>query len=252
MKIQYASDLHLEFIDNRHELDYCKLEPKAEILLLSGDILPFKMMNHLSRFIDYASKNFNVVYWIPGNHEYYGFDISKAPSPIFKEIRSNVFLVNNQVITIEDVNIICSTMWTHISPENELVIPSRLNDFHKITNNGKRLTVADYNKMHETDLAFIKDSIEKNKGKKTIIMTHHVPTFLNYPEHYRADALNQAFAAELHDFIESSGVNYWIYGHHHSNTPEFKIGNTTMLTNQMGYVRANENETFRLDAVLEI
>ena len=75
---------------------------------------------------------------------------------------------------------------------------------------------------------------------------------LNYPEQYKGDALNKAFAVELHDFIESSGVNYWIYGHHHNNVPDFKIGNTTMLTNQMGYVRANEHETFRTDAIFEI
>lgn len=252
MKIQYASDLHLEFTDNRYELEDTKLEPKAEILLLAGDIMPLNMLNHLTSFIDYISESFKTVYWIPGNHEYYGFDVDKFDIPLFKEVRSNVFLINNHVIEIEDVNIICSTMWTHISPANELVIPGRLNDFHKITNNGKRLTVADYNKMHETDLNFIKVAIEQNKGKKNVIMTHHVPSFINYPEHYKGDALNQAFAVELHDFIEGSDANYWIYGHHHSNIPAFKIGNTTLLTNQMGYVRGNENETFRLDAVLEI
>ena len=34
--------------------------------------------------------------------------------------------------------------------------------------------------------------------------------------------LNEAFAVELADMIEVSGVDYWIYGHHHLAIPEFK------------------------------
>jgi hypothetical protein len=33
---------------------------------------------------------------------------------------------------------------------------------------------------------------------------------------------------------------------------QFKIGNTTMLTNQLGYVHNNEHNNFRRDAVLEV
>ena len=73
---------------------------------------------------------------------------------------------------------------------------------------------------------------------------HHVPTFLNYPKQYKGDVLNEAFAVELFDIIESSSIDYWIYGHHHSNTPDFKIGNTSLLTNQLGYVQQNKNQLF--------
>ncbi len=38
---------------------------------------------------------------------------------------------------------------------------------------------------------------------------------------------------ELHDVIAGSQAKYWIYGHHHTNTPAFKIGDTTLLTNQL-------------------
>lgn len=254
MKIQYASDLHLEFPANRNELKLNQIKPEADILLLAGDIMPFKMIGHLTRFWDSLSKNFKGVYWVPGNHEYYGYDLVAAADLLYKNagIRDNIFLLNNKVVTLEEVNIICSTMWTHISPVNELPISGMLNDFHEITNNGKRMTVADYNKMHVSDLSFLKDTIEKTKGKKTIVMTHHVPTFLNYPEQYKGHSLNQAFAIELYDFIETSGVKYWIYGHHHNNTANFNLGNTVMLTNQMGYVSAKENDTFRTDAVFEI
>jgi hypothetical protein len=67
---------------------------------------------------------------------------------------------------------------------------------------------------------------------------------MHYPEMYKTDLLNEAFAVELFPFIESSGIDYWIYGHHHCNTPAFSIGNTQMLTNQLGYVQQGEHLLF--------
>jgi hypothetical protein len=70
----------------------------------------------------------------------------------------------------------------------------------------------------------------------------------------KASDITQAFTVELFDFIEeySDIINYWIYGHHHFNTEEFKIGNTTLLTNQLGYVRSGENDLFKMDAIIEV
>lgn len=68
-------------------------------------------------------------------------------------------------------------------------------------------------------------------------VTHHVPTELNYPEMYKGSELNDAFVVELFDLIESSSADYWLYGHHHRIIPEFTIGKTKLITNQMGYVQ---------------
>ncbi len=93
-------------------------------------------------------------------------------------------------------------------------------------------------------MEFIKQEVNGENPKKLVTVSHHVPTFLNYPEQYKGDVLNDAFAVELFDFIEKSDIDYWIFGHHHENTPGFMIGNTKMLTNQLGYVKYNENILF--------
>jgi len=44
--------------------------------------------------------------------------------------------------------------------------------------------------------------------------------------------------------FEDSGPDYWIFGHHHNNIPDFSIGKTRLLTNQVGYVRYDEHLLF--------
>lgn len=94
MKIQYCSDLHLEFPDNKYLLQNAPLIPEGEILLLAGDIFPFSLLNKPCYFLDWAADNFEKVYWIPGNHEYYRFDIFDKNFVLNEKMRSNLFLVN--------------------------------------------------------------------------------------------------------------------------------------------------------------
>ena len=89
-----------------------------------------------------------------------------------------------------------------------------------------------------------------NFSGKTVVVTHHVPTLLNYPSWYKTSILNQAFAVELFDLIEDSLIDYWIYGHSHINTPEFMIGNTHLLINQLGYVSHFEHQQFQKDKII--
>ena len=51
MTIQYCSDLHLEFTQNKKYLTKNLLKPKGEILLLAGDIVPFEVVNEHDDFL---------------------------------------------------------------------------------------------------------------------------------------------------------------------------------------------------------
>ena len=58
MKIQYCSDLHLEFPHNREFIKNNPIVPVGDILVLAGDILPFQLIDQSSDFLDYLANNF--------------------------------------------------------------------------------------------------------------------------------------------------------------------------------------------------
>jgi predicted phosphohydrolase len=244
MKLQYASDLHLEFPENKQFITANPLRPAGDILLLAGDIIPFPSLKNADDFFHYLSDHFKTTYWIPGNHEYYRFDISEKSGTLDEKIRENVHLVNNVVKHQDDVSFILSTMWTHISPANEWQIEKGMSDFRLIQDKRHRFSTQRYNELHRESMTFIEEAFRTNQLKKTVVVTHHVPTIMNYPEQYRDSILNEGFAVEHFDLIQAHQPEYWIYGHHHANIPDFYIGKTNMRTNQLGYVHLKENRSF--------
>jgi len=244
MKIQYCSDLHLEFKENKEFLNENPLKPSGEILVLAGDIVPFAVMRKHNYFFDYVSANFSETYWLPGNHEYYHSDIAEYSDLKLREIRSNVFLLNNTVIEKDNLRLVFSSLWSHINEQNQWAIQQSISDFHVIKFNKERLLPFQFNELHEECLSFLKKELQGDYAGNTLVVTHHVPTFLNYPEKYKGSNLNEAFGVELFDFIDNSKVDYWVFGHHHVNVGPFNIGKTNMLTNQLGYIRHNENDGF--------
>jgi predicted phosphohydrolase len=252
MVLQYCSDLHLEFSQNRKYMAKNPLVPKGNVLLLAGDIVPFALIDQHNDYFNFIADNFEQTYWVPGNHEYYHGDITIKGGQLKESIRSNVFLVNNNVVQMDKVRLIFSTLWSNISPQNFLSVQHRMSDFKAIRNGVEFFTPGTFNELHRQSKSFITQALEDRSAASTIVVTHHIPTFLHYPAKYKRDILNEAFAVELFDLIEPSTIDYWIYGHHHFNTPEFLIGKTKLLTNQLGYIKYKENGGFRKDAVIEI
>ncbi|QES91071.1 metallophosphoesterase [Rhizosphaericola mali] len=256
MKIQYLSDLHLEFAHNFSFIEHNQLSVTGDILIMAGDIVTFGYFERLftpyKSFFDFISTHYKAVYWLAGNHEYYHGDIAKRSGAFKEEVYPNIFLVNNVIEQFDGCRILFSTLWSKIEPANEEVVRKSMSDFSVISYAGKDFTPDLYNHLFDADIHFLQQSVQTAYEGSTIIVTHHVPTLLYYPVEYVGSPINNGFVTELKDFIEQSCIDYWIYGHHHRNTPTFKIGKAQLLTNQLGYVARNECPEFDAGAYIEV
>ena len=125
-------------------------------------------------------------------------------------------------------------------------------NFRLIKKNGNRITVDDYVELHEDCRAFLTKELSIATNQETIVFTHYLPTFFNYPEKYRYSEFNTAFATELFNLIEPSNVGYWIFVHSREMVLNFKIGRTTLTTNQLGYVEYAKHHAFSDKQLLEL
>ncbi len=246
MRIQYCSDLHLEFeLHNRYFQEH-PIKAVGDILILAGDITYWKKDYLRNSFFDYVADHFKNVYYIPGNHEFYAGnpDLKILDNPIFESIRSNVHLVNNTSIIEENTELFLTSLWSHIPDANAPFVEVNVSDYHYIKRDGKKITSQDTNELHQKAVNFLDINLANSTAKHKVVVTHHVPTQIcNHPQ-YKDSLINSAFVSEQKPLIEKHAIDYWIYGHHHAHIPPQKIGKTTLLTNQLGYVKMNEKTNF--------
>lgn len=120
MRLQYASDLHLESSKNFRFVMSGGLEAAGDLLVLSGDIAPLSCLEKYDEFWDWCAEKFSFTVFVPGNHDYYGRwqDFDAFAAPIRRSIRKNVLCAANAVVRVEDCDIIASTLWSKIAPEH--------------------------------------------------------------------------------------------------------------------------------------
>ena len=254
MRLQYASDLHLEFGVNSKWLKENPIIPSADILVLAGDIGYLGDANYQTHpFWYWASENFRKVIVVPGNHELYKFfDINELHDGWSLEVRPNVKVCYNAVVPLdEETDLVASTLWAFIPPAEEYLTERCVSDFKRIRNGEFRLSAQRFNEEHLKCRAFIEKAVSESKASKIIVATHHVPSFELMSPEFKNSSINGAFTVELGNYISGSQIDYWIYGHSHRNIDK-TIGRTQCVSNQLGYVFQNEHHTFHPDAVIEI
>ena len=217
----------------------------GDILVLAGDIGYLGDDNYTTHpFWDWVSENYQEVIIALGNHEFYKFyDVLSLPDGFVGEIRPNVHYYYNKVIRIQNTDIIVSTLWAHINLQDAYMTERCVTDFRRILYGDNIMTFADFNKEHKRCIEFIQHSVRESDAEHIVVVTHHVPSFELMSDEFKGSRINGAFTAELSDYIRSSRIDYWIYGHSHRNIDK-KIGDTFCVTNQFGYAFHNEHETF--------
>ena len=190
MKVQYASDLHLEFADNWRFLRENPLQITGDILVLAGDIGYLGDQNYRNHpFWDWASENYNQVLVVLGNHEFYKYyDLSTMTDGLIGEIRPNVHYYYNKVVRIEETDFILSTLWSRIDKVNAPYTEQCVTDFHRIMHGKNILTYHEFNQEHDRCFKFIERAVEEKlasqlcKGNREIARKFRLDKIEYLPE----------------------------------------------------------------------
>jgi Icc-related predicted phosphoesterase len=270
MKIAYASDLHVEF----ESLEIYNTV-KADVLVLAGDIILASRLydknerhflgdreflcgssDRFHAFFQQVCEEFPNVIYILGNHESYHFDIANTYSHIKEKLSylKNLHVLEKETFQLEDVTIVCGTMWTDFNKGNECamrIIERRMNDFQIVKNSNKTnlnddwsltcWSATDAYEDHQKFLEFAKNELDNEDNRKVVMVTHHCPSDICIPEKYKGDTMmNPGYVSNLTDFIlDNPKIRAWICGHSH-RTLDAMIGSTNILMNCRGYAGMEE------------
>jgi len=251
MDIQIVSDLHLEFISDKPKFSIVK--PTAKIIALLGDIcccVSDKDFDTFKRFILEILPLYEVIIFVPGNHEYYYAATKKSPATLlhtiphvnkkiskwFTQTSPKLHLLANSSMSITRASttyvIIGATLWTHIPPDKHKVISNSMNDYSYIYEGAAtKITPATISKLHSKCFNYIKKCLLMASEKKyrTIVLTHHKP-YLNTT--HNSNSIDIAYEVDCSSLF--SMVNLWAYGHTHISDSK-KMGKTLVYSNPKGY-----------------
>ena len=276
-----ASDLHLEYYGD----DLSKFESrlKSEIegntevvgaagtnepraLFLCGDIgYPWDPI--YEKFLKLCSDNFDQVYVVAGNHEYYSVmsqpeintidDIDCQIGLIVAKYHNVCYLRDSYHVDHENHVIVYGcTLWSNVKTDKKMI-----NDFKYIyAKKDKKIEIADYQKMHRDCVDKLKGSLEEigkfradHSDYELVVMTHHLPTYDLVTPKYRGHPINEFFASDLDWLIEESNrsdeatISYWFCGHTHSHM-EADVAGTKCIVYPQGY--PGENDVMKLFKVV--
>lgn len=274
MKIQYASDLHLEFYDEKKcdsEFFERILTPVKDVhlLVLAGDI-GYPEMQITRNFLAWCCIKWPHVVWIFGNHEYYGkyyennlmMNQKETIAIQYMDDLPNLHVLHNGVFEHPDFPgfvIVGSTLWTEVPKDAERLVGKYMNDCRQIvTNEHKTFCVKDWNRLYSENVMFIKKELDRaeHSGKKALVVTHHLPTYKAILPEYQGHDLNCAFASNAAELLENPVVAAWICGHSHGQL-DLKVLNraakdTLVTFNARGYPREESVYTYNPLKVLEL
>ena len=252
MTIKLLSDLHVEFKVPIEKMEYFAYNGE-EVLVLAGDI-HCGFEDTISTIKTFHNAGYQHIVYVPGNHEYYGYDIAEFNAKMRRYSEGSTwfhFLDKDWFVNEKTRSIfIGATLWTDFAnnPISEMKVVRGITDFRRIPD----FSTTQCAEMHRRDITYIKGAITTLHNLfpdyKMYVVTHFLPANVCIAPEYREDqtGLNDYFANKLDDYLFDGvpeGLT-WLFGHTHSPC-DIQHGNTRLIANPYGYHGYESQRHFR-------
>ncbi len=282
MKIQIASDLHIEafapqgrrWVSRRRDEDGTERlvavggpdplpppeafvpVPDRDLLVLAGDIGTGDLA---LQFVERELATSPVLY-VPGNHEYYVKVTRRAwlneEWQAFAATRPGLHFLTGQPVEIDGIRFWggpwFSDLWGVTAHERNGAwyhrdVGTSILDFWARWNSGE-WTVARHIEEHHAQTALLRE----HAGQVDVVVTHWPPTKEAIHPKFDGNELNPYFINDKEDLVREIGAKLWISGHTHE-AYDYLIGETRCIGNPTGYSgEMRESRLFRPDKVVEV
>ena len=266
MRLLIYSDLHLEFPS---ALEHFKVPQGLEFdaVILAGDI------HSHTHGLHWAAQTFagKQIIYVAGNHEFYGAHVYGLIPELRKAAsQCGVHFLEQDEVMLDGVRFLGATLWTDFALFGEglpMSVAMReaarcMPDFRVIRTGVSRgqalkpdrfeiwnsgiLQPSDTVKLFSRSRDWLAGKLAEPFDGKTVVVTHHLPSFRSVATRFETDPVSAAFASNLDHLVPQADL--WIHGHTH-DAFDYTLGTCRVVCNPRGYPGnsgdSSENHVFR-------
>ena len=242
MRINYFSDLHLEFGGQDLPVN------DADIIVAAGDIGVF------NQGVEWLKTLNKPVVYVAGNHEFYGNEYRQVLQRLRQEcVGTQIRFLENEQFIFQGVRFLGCTLWADLyleGLEKAEMLKARLNDFRRIQYQEQAIDPKVLSRLHHASRNWLQARLAETFAGKTVVVTHHAPTEWSWndaPQAYKKLAYCNDLKALFHEFE----INVWFHGHVH-NQGDYRIADARILSNTRGYVGKRTVPDFDINKIVDI
>ncbi len=256
MRLQYASDLHLEsWIHSTFEEI---LDIRAPVLCLLGDICPVPH-THLHAFFEWCSERWETILWIPGNLEIWssgaksvedGVAAMRAAVAPFRNVE---VLYKDRFLSEDGVFVLSCPLWNIPRPDMMLQVRGRIWAKADPPPTDKDLFLREY----QANVRWLNGQL-RDTHIPTVVLTHYAPFPWMQEEEWIQDKDKSIRSVETEKLVRPPVVA-WVFGHCHVAVQEFSTWAdatgrefSTLLTSNPRGLPGRPSPDYRKDAVVRI
>ena len=273
MKVQLASDLHLETDPT------FRLRPVdgAEVLVLAGDIGSYQKNSRLltsdfglSQFSPRLGGHWRKVLYLPGNHEYDSLEYETTYQLLRRVCKDlDITWLEHEVVEFQRVRFIGSTLWSDFdalsgqsgsSSKREKAIRAANHYLQKNTMlmGGVPMLAEDLRPLALASQEWLRSALGVPYDGLTVVVTHFAPSLRSADPRYGLTPGTAGFCNSLDSLVIEA--DYWLHGHLHCFNDYFVDGvrrngrraACRVIANPLGYLERGEQVGFRDNLVIQM